>query len=188
MLGSRVPKKTLAKICRSLSTMLRSGVDLIRSVKVVAKKSGDATCRKRLNDVALAMERGEDLTAALRQQGDYFPTLFVDMVHVAESSGKLPEVLKEMADHYEKNIRLRQEFLGWIAWPVFQLFAAIFVIAFMIFLIGWLVGTGPDTFDPLGFGLRGTDGALTWLGYTFGTIFSLVILYMLVTRGLGLQR
>ncbi len=192
MLGSRISQKTLAKVSRSLSTMLHSGVDLIRSIKVVSKKSGDQTCRRRLADVALALERGEDLTQALNQQGDYFPQLYIDMVHVAESTGKLPEVLKEMADHYEKNIRLRQEFIGWIVWPLIQFFAAVFVVALLIYLMGFISSIngagGSKGFDPLGFGLLGAEGAATWLAYVFCGLFGLFIVYMLVTRGLGQTR
>lgn len=188
MFNSHIPQKTLAKISRSLSTMLHSGVDLIKAVKVVAKKSGNSACRRALADVATSLESGVDLTQSLKQQDTYFPQLFIDMVHVAESTGKLPEVLKEMANHYEKNVRLRREFLGWIAWPVFQLFAAIFVVALMILVVGWVSGSGEKDFDPLGFGLLGTQGAITWLEYCFGSLFALFVVYWLLTRGLGQRR
>jgi len=187
----RIPKKTLSNISRSLSTMLRSGVDLIRAVDIVAKKSGNAACRRRLGEVADHLRSGDDLTGALKQQDGYFPVLFVDMIHVAESTGNMPEVLKELADHYEKNLRLRREFMGWVAWPLFQLFAAIFVVALLILVMGWIAGANPNSgepFDPLGFGLFGSSGALTWLGYAFGSIFALIFLYLLLTRGLGQQR
>ncbi|WP_339909528.1 type II secretion system F family protein [Symmachiella dynata] len=187
----RIPQKTLSNISRSLSTMLRSGVDLIRAVDIVAKKSGNAACRRRLGEVADDLRSGDDLTGALKQQDGYFPVLFVDMIHVAESTGNMPEVLKELADHYEKNLRLRREFMGWVAWPLFQLFAAIFVVALMILVLGMLGTPDPVTgkaLDPLGFGLSGASGALTWLGYAFGSMFALVFLYQLLTRGLGQQR
>jgi len=167
--------------------MLNSGIDLIKAVEVVARKSGNAACRRHLSEVAETLRRGEDFTHALKAQDGYFPPLFVDMVHVAETTGNMPEVLREMAEHYEKNISLRNEFMGWLAWPLIELFAAIFIVALMILLIGWFTGNNTETFDPLGFGLLGTEGALTWLGYCFGTIFGLVFLYFLAVRGLGQQ-
>lgn len=188
MFNSHIPQKTLAKICRSLSTMLNAGVDLIKAVEVVGRKSGNATCRRVLADVGQSLRSGDELTSALNRQGSYFPPLFVDMIHVAESTGKLPEVLTEMANHYENLVRLRRDFLSWVAWPLLQLLAAIFVVALLILVIGLVSGTGPEVFDPLGFGLLGPAGALTWLEYCFGSIFALYLLYMLITRTLGQRR
>ena len=184
----RVGWKSLAIWCRSLGTMLNSGVSLIKALQISGGQTADAQMQAIMRAVVTELKSGEDIATALKSQGDYFPDLVTDMVHVAENTGALPEVLTGLADHYENLLRLRRMFLSQIAWPMFQLFAAIFIIAGLIFLLG-VVGqsTGGKAFDVLGLGLTGTTGALLWLWYCFGTMATLWIVYMFVVRGLRQQ-
>ncbi len=69
------------------------------------------------------------------------------------------------------------------AWPLIQFFLAPFVMAGMIFILG-IFGS---TFDPLGFGLTGTTGAIKFLLGWFGTIGILVFAYFVLTRSLRQQ-
>ena len=48
----------------------------------------------------------------------------------------MPEVLNSLANYYEANVRRMQEFRSQIFWPLFQLFAAILIIGFLIFILG----------------------------------------------------
>ena len=184
LLAFRISQKRLAMLSRSLSTMLNSGVDVIKAVEVVGRQMHDPGCKRHMTDVAGYIRAGDDLTTAIRRQGKYFPVLFTDMVAVAEQTGSLPEVLKELANHYENNVKLRRSFLGWIVWPVIQLVMAIFVIALLILILGML----GSEFDPLGMGLQGSAGAMIWLFCTFGSIAGLIGSYFVVTTFLGQQR
>src|SRR5262249_29454538 len=78
--GSRVPLKTLAVLCKSLSTMLHSGVALVKALEIASRKTGDPGCRKQLVAVREEVQRGCDIAQALREQGKYFPELMIDMV------------------------------------------------------------------------------------------------------------
>jgi type IV pilus assembly protein PilC len=134
---------------------------------------------------------GDEIADVLRSSGA-FPDLFVDMAAVAESSGNLPEVLKGLAEHYENLIRLRNSFWNSILWPLFQLFAAIFIIAGAIYVMG-IVGNfnksqGNEPIDMLGLGLKGETGALIWLGSCFGTIFAIYIVVQLARHGVQTAR
>lgn len=174
----RVSHKSLAVAARSLSQMLLAGVDIRKALTTVASKCPDARLKRGLDDIALQIKGGEDVTSALRSHGELFPSLFVELIHVAEQTGSLPEVLRALADHYENNVRLRKEFLAQIAWPVIQLVAAILVIALLIFILGML----PAKVDILGWGLLGPTGAAMWLmGWGFAAA-TLIILYRTLTR------
>lgn len=186
----RVGWKSLALWCRSLGTMLYSGVHLIKALQISGGQTADGRLVSVMKSVVDDLKSGEDLTTALKDQGSFFPDLVTDMVQVAEHTGALPEVLTGLADHYENLLRLRKMFLGQIAWPVFQLLAAIFIIAGLIWLLGMIAGlSGSQSkpFDVLGLGLSGTSGALTWLGYCFGTMFTGWMIYMFLSRGLRQQ-
>lgn len=182
MFGLRISLKTLAVLCRSLGTMLHSGVPLLRALETVSRKTGDMKCRKTLADVRVQVSAGFDLAAAMRQQRGYYPDLTCDMIEVAEHTGMLPEVLESLAGHYENIVRLRRMFLGIITWPAIQLFAAIMIVALMIFVLG-IIGEGRGgPIDMLGWGLTGTKGAITWLVLSLGSVAGIVGSYFLVAN------
>lgn len=189
MLSSTISLKSLALICRSLATMLESGVPLVRSITTVSKRIGGADCRRHMKAVVNKLNAGEDVRAAFRSQGDYFPDLFVDMISVAEDTGSLPEVLLSLANHYENLVELKRNFIGQITMPIIQLIASIFIITFVIFIIGMIgAQNGGKPIDVLGWGLTGTNGALIFFFGAFGTLFAIYFLYMFAARGLKQER
>ncbi|HID21568.1 MAG TPA: hypothetical protein EYP14_04120, partial [Planctomycetaceae bacterium] len=174
---SRIPMKTLAVLCRSLGTMLHSGIDLKKAMDLAARKTGDQLCRQILTEIGDAVRDGREMSEAMSDYGGYFPDMVINMVAMAEQTGQLPEVLLRLADHYEKNVELRRTFLRSIAWPVFQLVAAILVIALLILVLGVIADAqGGEALDVLGLGLAGPSGAVTWLVCNFGTIAAVFVL------------
>lgn len=186
MFSHRIPLKQLAIVCQSLSTSLHAGVPIVRAFETAGAKASDGRLRQALQDITRRLQSGEDVSTALRAQGGAFPPLMVDMVHVAEHSGALPEVLKSLAGHYENNLRLRRDFIGQIALPVIQLLAAILLIALLIWILGMIAASqGGQPLDVLGWGLTGTSGAVTWLsGWAIGGA-SAFLLYKLLTQSLS---
>jgi type IV pilus assembly protein PilC len=182
--NSQISWKSLAAFCRSLGTMLHSGVDLLRALKVAGQQSADPKLSRAATEVISDVKAGSDLTHALREQSDRFPELTIDMLSVAEQTGAMPEVLAALANHYDNLIRLRKTFLGQIAWPVFQLLAAIFIVAALLVILGWVADLGQG--EPLDFlfGLKGVSGAVTWLTGWAILAVSLWLGYGLATRGL----
>lgn len=173
-----VSHRALAVASRSLAQMLLAGVDIRKALVTVAAKCPDRRLKRGLDDIALQIKGGTDVTSAIRSHGALFPTLFTELIHVAEQTGSLPEVLKALADHYENTVRLKKEFLSQITMPAIQLVAAVLVIALLIFILGLL----PVPLDILGWGLLGPAGAATWLiGWGLGAT-GLFFLYKAATR------
>ncbi len=183
MFSPQIKLKSLDLTCRSLATMLHSGVDVRKAFELAGGRTRDSRCRQAMLEISDAVGRGEDVSSAMRAQAGAFPDLMIDMVGMAEQTGSLPEVLEALGNHYENNLRLRMNFFSQIAWPVFQLVAAIFIIAVVILLMGWIAkSTGSRPFDPLGLGLVGTNGAVIWLTCTFGSVLGLFVLYQILAK------
>lgn len=188
MFSSQLNWKSLALTCRSLGTMLDSGVAIDRAFKTAGQKASSAKIGRAMLDIAEEIDKGSDVTTAMLEQ-DLFPPLFIEMVSVGEQTGTLPEVLKSLAEHYENFVRLKKEFLQSITWPLIQLAIAILVIAGMIWLLGMIAEmTSSDPVDPLGLGLTGTWGALTWLGMNASVGFGLYFVYSLMQASLSTQK
>ena len=176
---------SLAILCRSLATMLESGVPIIKSVQVAAGKARDPRVREAADGVVTELKKGNDVSMALRRQTDRFPELMIDMVDVADQTGSLPEVLSGLADHYDNLIRLRRAFLGAIAWPMFQLGAAILIIAGLMVIMGWLRDLGRGVSLNIFFGLEGTGGAVLWLGGWAALFAGGYVGYQMLSRNLS---
>ena len=169
--------------------MLESGVGVQKALRIAGKKTGDARAEQGLAAAREKVRAGFELATAFREQDGRFPELMVDLVDVGEQTGALPEVLSSLADHFEHNDRLRKDFFRSIAWPVFQLTAAILVIALLIFVLGMISeSSGGADVDMLGWGLLGAEGALIWLVMTFGTIGGLIAAYVSISRSLHGKR
>jgi type IV pilus assembly protein PilC len=153
-------------------------VGIKKSLKLASEKTGNVRCEEAIRGVYKAVDDGDDMTTGMRNQGDAFPPLMIDMVHVAEQTGTLPEVLKRLAMHYDNLIRMRRNFLSQIRLPAIQLVVAILVIGMLIYILGWIAeSTGGQSVSLFPGGLSGTAGAITWFISCFGTLFGLFVLY-----------
>jgi type IV pilus assembly protein PilC len=184
MFNPRIRTQSLVIVCRSLATMLDSGIPIGKAFDLAARQMSDSRCRGALLDISADLKRGRDVSEALQAQGHLFPETMIDLVGVGEQTGALPEILRSLAGHFENTIRLRRTFFSAIAWPAFQLVAAIFIIAALLCLLGWIADSSPGgkKVDVLGLGLYGTDGAIAWLGMTFGSMIGAYVLAAIIRR------
>lgn len=180
MFGSRIPLKLLADWCRSVSSSLKAGLSIVETLKA-SQRRGRPLIRQLSGNILERIELGDDFTAALRSVGDKFPPLLLALVDVAEHTGKLPEVLHQVEGYFRFQLRLRRAFLAQIFWPVFQLVAAILVIALFILIMGILAERSREAaIDFLGLGLMGPGGAVIWLVCSFGSLGSILVVYWLL--------
>lgn len=187
MLFSRqLPLSSLIVLCRSLRHNLSAGLTLRHVFRQQARK-GPVAVRPIAGRIAEQLEAGESLADALGEDKAAFPPLFLALTEVGEESGNLPEVLAKLEEYLVLQQRLQRQLVAQITWPVIQFFAAIFVIAGMLFLLGILSPAGGQGFDPLGFGLTGTSGALAWLSFWAVLLSGLAVVYFVLTRTLKHQ-
>jgi type II secretory pathway component PulF len=184
LFSPRVSTKHLAQLCRRLSTLLGAGVDIRTVCQGEVERSQPAALRARIAEINTAVHRGDSMTEAVEATGDFFPSLFREMVRVGDETGHLSEVFGRLAEHYEEKLRLRRMFLSAIAWPMIQLAIALSVVGFLIWIMGVIGGMTGFTVDPLGLGLVGTRGLVAYLVF-LGTIGVLIfIVIRAASRGL----
>jgi type II secretory pathway component PulF len=173
----RIPIKPLVGLCRRLSTALEAGIDA-RTVWAREADRARGYLHRHLLSISHAINRGESLADALAATGDFFPSLFREMVALGEQTGHLDAVLAQLADHYQNQVNMRRIFWAAITWPLVQLGIAVFVVGFLIWIMG-VLGV-----DILGFGLVGNRGLAIYLAFVAG-VGSLVWLIMrAASRGL----
>ncbi|HJT33502.1 MAG TPA: type II secretion system F family protein [Pirellulales bacterium] len=187
--SSRIKLGELAQLCRRLATSLEAGVDIRRVWSRESTGRGSPGLRRQMEQVGEGINRGETLSDALRETGDYFPTLFHELTDVGEQTGKLAEVLRRLAEHYEHQLRLRRIFMAAIAWPMLQLISAVGVIGLLIFIMGFLPPMeNGKPFDLLGLGLYGARGVVIYSLYVAAVVALVALVIRAIRRGLAWTR
>lgn len=186
MFSSRLPLSALVALSRSLRHYLSSGLTVHDAIGHLARK-GPANLRGVCGRLLTSLQSGDDLSKALRKEERSFPPLVVAMVSVGEHSGMLAEIFGELEKHFVRQQQLWNAFVARITWPVIQLVLAIVVIAVLIYFLGVIADMRPGgpPYDPLGLGLKGGTGAMIFLGVVGCIALGGVLVYLLLTRGLG---
>ena len=184
LFSPRISIRDLAQLSRRVSTGLSSGVDVRR---VWSREAGAARggMRHPLKEISQSVDRGIGVTDAVSATGTYFPPLFLEIVRVGEQTGKLPEMLRQLSDEYDQQLKLRRIFLGVIFWPLLQLAAALAIVGFIIWVVGVIAqAKGGQPIDILGFGLVGNKGLSIYLMILFWIGLICAILYGGIRRGM----
>lgn len=121
----------LAVFCRQFSTMINSGLSLVRSLEILTEQTGNYRLREAILSVKENVENGMSLSNALQRE-DIFPKLFISMVEAGETGGLLGETLEEMADHFESENDLKQKVTSALAYPAVISVVAIGVVSFLV--------------------------------------------------------
>ncbi|MGD0897719.1 MAG: type II secretion system F family protein [Thermoguttaceae bacterium] len=182
--SARMPTRPLAALCRRLATALTAGIDARTVWAREARQAHTRAARLRLAAVSQAVGQGESVAAALAATGDFCPLLFREMAEVGEVSGHLGEVFAQLAEHYEGQAQLRRTFLGAIAWPMLQLFAALAIVGLLIWVTGLIGQMTGVTVDILGFGLVGNRGLAIYLAVVAAAAGLLLVFIRAASRGL----
>ncbi|QDS91793.1 Type II secretion system protein F [Roseimaritima multifibrata] len=169
---------TAAGFSRRFGTGHKAGADTLMLLMAEAK-SGSTRHRQAMLNLIEGLKEGQTLSKSMRAENGYFPKLMVSMMEVGELTGRLERTMAMVADHYEHRVKMRRQFLTWIAWPLIQLLAGVFVIAMLIVILGVLKPAGGgEMLDFTGLGLRGFSGAaifLFFVGLFFAGIAGIVI-------------
>jgi type IV pilus assembly protein PilC len=183
MPSSHLSLSDLAELSRVLRHCVGAGLT-VRDVFRQLSARGRPAVRAAAARISTTLDQGQSLEESLKSQCGLFPPLFVSLLSVGERTGMLPEVATDLEKYYSRQLKLRKKFVSQITWPVIQFFLAVFVLATVIWVMGFLAKPEPGKppFDPLGLGLRGGEGALLFLGVVFGTLGGCAAVFIVTRR------
>ncbi len=98
----RVRLSDLAMLSRQMYTMTKSGVPMIRALRSIAETTRDPALGQALASVADSLQAGRDLANSLALHPDVFPRLFVNTVRVGETTGRLDQGIRDLAEYIER--------------------------------------------------------------------------------------
>ena len=103
VLGMILRKVAVARFCRTLSTLLGSGVPILEGLEITAKTAGNAIIEDAVMVTRTAIEQGESVSGPLRET-NVFPAMVTQMINVGEGTGALDTMLAKVADFYEDEV------------------------------------------------------------------------------------
>ena len=103
ILGPLMRKIAVARFCRTLSTLLASGVAILEALDITAKTAGNAIVEEAILTTRKSIEHGETIAAPLKETA-VFPPMVVQMIGVGEATGALDTMLTKIADFYEEEV------------------------------------------------------------------------------------
>ena len=103
VLGIIMRKIAVARFCRTLSTLISSGVPILDGLDITARTSGNAVVEDAIIATRKSIEGGNTISAPLKET-NVFPPMVVQMIGVGEATGALDTMLSKIADFYEEEV------------------------------------------------------------------------------------
>jgi type IV pilus assembly protein PilC len=103
VLGNIMRKIAVARFCRTLSTLIASGVPILDGLEITAKTAGNAIVEDAIMTTRKSIERGETISVPLKDT-KVFPPMVTQMIGVGEATGALDTMLSKIADFYEEEV------------------------------------------------------------------------------------
>jgi type IV pilus assembly protein PilC len=124
--GPLMRKIAVARFCRTLSTLISSGVPILDGLEITARTAGNAIVEDAIMVVRKGVESGLTVAQPLRETG-VFPPMVVQMIGVGEQTGALDAMLSKIADFYEEEVDQAVANLLTLMEPVMILFLGVSV-------------------------------------------------------------
>ncbi|HLK38123.1 MAG TPA: type II secretion system F family protein, partial [Polyangiaceae bacterium] len=117
VLGSLVRMLAVSRFARTLATLLRSGVPLLKAMEIVRNVLDNGKLEKVIETAANSIREGESIAGPLKRSGD-FPPIVTHMIAVGERSGQLEQMLENVARAYDTQVETRVQALTSLLEPL----------------------------------------------------------------------
>ena len=128
----RVKGQIMATLYMQLSSLLNSGVPLIRALTVLAQQSKNPTLKQVLNEVKARVEDGESLGDAMSRFPRVFSEISVNMVRAGSEGGFLEDSLERVGSFIEQQEDLKGKTIGALAYPGFIMCVGTVVVTVLL--------------------------------------------------------
>lgn len=131
----KLKAKQLAAFCKELSTLLASGVSLVRALDIISDQEGIPPKEKEVYQAVLMdLRKGISLSEAMETK-KCFPDLMIGMLRAGEGSGNLDQVTDRLATQYEKDYKLTQQVKSAMTYPCILLMMCVVIVILIVTFI-----------------------------------------------------
>jgi len=127
LIGSITTKVILSRFCRTLGTLISSGVPIVHSLEIVSRAAGNEIMSGIIDEIKASLKAGTRLSQPIKEN-HLFPPIVAHMVAVGEETGNLPTLLEKLANYYDLEVEYALTSFASMIEPI------------MIFVLGGMVG------------------------------------------------
>ncbi len=115
--GQIVRKSTISRFCRTLGTLISSGVPILEALEIVKAAVGNRVISDAIEEVCGSIREGETIAEPLGASGVFDP-LLVNMIDIGEETGELDKMLNKISDNYDLDVDVLVESLSSLLEPL----------------------------------------------------------------------
>ena len=143
----RIKTKELYVFSRQLANLLRSGVSILRSLNIISEQTENKYFRSVILQIAQEVKNGKSFSNSLRVYPKIFSSLYVTLVHAGEESGRLQEMLLNIAIYQKKQAEIISKVRTAMAYPILMAVVGVITVYFVLtFVLPKMAGL----FDSIG--------------------------------------
>jgi type IV pilus assembly protein PilC len=131
LVGDLLTKVAVARFCRTLGTMVSSGVPILDGLDICSRTAGNKVIENAVLRAKDAISEGRNISEPLAESG-VFPEMVCQMISVGENTGALDIMLNKIADFYEDEVDQSVDNLTSMIEPIIMVFLGVFVGGFII--------------------------------------------------------
>ncbi len=174
---TRMKRTEVLLFTSELADLIEAGMTLGQALQALAAQGEEGSGQRYVcRDLCERIVRGENFSSALAQHPDTFEPLYANMIRAAEASGAMVEVLRRLADHYERFDSMRGKIKSALSYPMIVLVFGVFAV---IAALVWIIPKFQKVFDSMGATLPlptriliGMSDALTGYGWLMAIVLA----------------
>jgi type IV pilus assembly protein PilC len=141
LISPLVKKANSAYTVRTLSSLIASGVPIVRALELVSDSLGNIYYKNTILEASQKVQKGEKLANALKKsENKIYSTLVIQMIEIGEETGQTSDILRKLADFYEEDVANATKNLSSIIEPVLMIIIGAVVGFFVVSMIQPMYG------------------------------------------------
>ncbi len=142
----KLSARQLSDFSKELSTLLASGVSIVRALEIIAEEEGLAPVTRALYlEILSDLKKGLSLSESMEAR-QCFPELMLGMIRSGEGTGNIDAVMNRLSLHYERENRLRQQVQSAMTYPIVLLVMCVMVV---ILIVTFILPQFQELFDQM---------------------------------------
>lgn len=152
-----IPAKEILIFTKKISTMMRAGLPIVEAMVLVSGQTSNANMKRVTTQMIDKLNSGSSLSAAFREHGRHFDSVYLNMVEAGEISGKLDTFLDRLVEMLEKQQAIKAGIKSAMFYPITLV---VITLSISYFMLTNVVPTFQDMYEGLGAELPGPTQAI----------------------------
>lgn len=181
VIGNPIKIKDITIFCQQFEAILTAGISVMEALELLKEQTENKFFRNIIAKVYASVETGESLSASMRQHSKYFPSILINMVEAGESTGNLEISLQRMAQHFEKEYKLKQNIKKATMYPMI---VSIIAVGVIVLLLAFVIPVFVKMFTDMGTELPTSTRALMGMSdFVVNKWYILIAVVVIVIAG-----